>query len=755
MTNTLGAKPKIDTSEFQSGIRQMNSELRRLESGFKAAAATMADWTQDSTLLEQRINMLNSSIDVQKQKVAATRAEWERVKREKGENSLAANKLETDLNKETETLNKMERELGETENALDKMQSGTEATSDSVDDLGDQTDETSEKLVSFQDVLAGMKGIAAGVVTVVAGLAVAVAGAAVAIGGLVFNAAEAAGELVDMSAKTGISVERLQELQYVGDQVGTSLDTITGAQARLIRSMDAAAEGSKTQEEAFERLGVSVTDVNGNLRNQEDVFLELLDALGAIENPAERDALAMELFGKSAQELNPLIKAGSSELAQLAQQAHDVGAVMDEDAVAGLEGFGDTMASLQAGLKGTLGTLAAEFLPAFQEVASALQDLFKSDEFKARLTEIGAVIRDVVSVAVEVIGKLVSGDFEGALASIFGSQNAAGMVAFFETIRKFIFETLIPFVTTHAQEIKAALIGIGAALAAAGIVGAIAGIIAALNPVTLIIGAIVAVVGLLSAAWAGNWGGIRDTLTNIWENYLRPALETLWNFLSVAIPAAIEIVTAYWTGTLLPALQTIWAFLSNYVFPLFQAIATFLDAVFGLILRTLAAIWENNLLPALRSVWAMLSDNVLPIFRAVNDFIDKNIRPIFEWLANFVNKNLTPAFQGIADVISGVIDYLLLMADTLNNLEVPDVFMPGSPTPFEVGLVGITRALRELNQQLPVLAQGLTMQPTGAPLGYGTVDQSQNSSVQVFGNVILRGETPAGSLGAALKGRSY
>jgi phage-related protein len=121
---------------------------------------------------------------------------------------------------------------------------------------------------------------------------------------------------------------------------------------------------------AFDTLGVSIKDANGNLRDSEAVFADTINALGGIQNEAERDALSMEIFGKSAQELNPLIKAGSAELARLSEEAHKVGAVMSEEDVAAFESFDDTLASLQAGLKGTLGTLAGAFLPGFQAIMS-------------------------------------------------------------------------------------------------------------------------------------------------------------------------------------------------------------------------------------------------------------------------------------------------------------------------------------------------------------------------------------------------
>ena len=768
MTNVLGAKPVVDTSEFKNGIRQMNSELRVLESGFKASAAALGDWTKDATGLESRIKSLTGQIDIQKQKVAATRAEWERAKVESGENSLAANKLEADLNKETETLNKMQVELEGTEAGLQEMKEGEDEAGDAAEEMGEDVEEGGSKVETFKGVLAGMGVVAAGVVTAIAAVGAAAIAAVAGISALVFKSAEAAAELVDMSAKTGISTTRLQELAFIGDQVGTSLDTITGAQARLVRSMFSATEqqqkfdealaSGKAEDEigpvgdlalAFNTLRVSTTDANGNLRDSQAVFDDVIDALGRIENPTQRDALAMQIFGKSAQELNPLIKAGSDELARLAKEAHDVGAVMSEEDVAALEAFDDTMASVKAGVKGMLGTLATEFLPIFKELAGSLQELFKSDEFKAKLAEITQGLKGFVEVVGTVLKQLLSGDIKGALTTMFGADKADQLLNLFNAVRSFIFDTLIPFVTTHAQEIKAALIGIGAALAAAGIIGVIAGIIAAINPVTLIIAGIVAAVGLLAAAWSSNWLGIRDIVAQVWEGFLKPMFD---NFMST-----LQLLRSVWQDVLLPAIQTVWGFLKDNIFPLFQAIGEFIGAVFNLYLRVLAGLWQSVLLPALQTVWGFLDANVFPIFRAIGDYISETLQPIFDRLASFIKNNLTPAFSGISNAIQTAIDWIRDLADSINNLQLPAWLTPGSPTPFELGLIGINQALAELNQQMPILARNLQLQTPGiAGLGSGGGSSSvQNDSFSFYAPVIMQGSTPAGSLGARLKGRRY
>lgn len=465
----LSGKLGIDTTDFKTGISAANRELRVLETSFKASAASLGDWTKDATGLESRIKSLTDQIDIQKLKVAALRENYEKMASENGANSKAAQEAEIKLNQETATLGRMTSELGNTESALSDL-------SNAENDAGDGADEASGQFLNMQSVLSGMGTIVKGAMVVVAGLATAVSAAGAAISKLVFDTATASAELVDLSAKTGISTTRLQELKYVGDQVGTSQETIVGSLAKLTKTMG---EAQKQQEEftqkqkdskaswveireaqikakeagdaydaaiikygdsseeaakaavahvkaqeqlsavlagdeiqlgdsaaAFEKLGIKITDSNGKLRDNEAVLADAIDALGSIENEAERDALAMSIFGKSAQELNPLIKAGSDELAKLSEKAHEVGAVMSEEDVAAFEAFDDTLASLKAGLQGTLGTLAASFLPGFQSFfdqaggyLTQFSDIVKNSngDFGAMAEGVGGLVTQIVT----------------------------------------------------------------------------------------------------------------------------------------------------------------------------------------------------------------------------------------------------------------------------------------------------------------------------------------------------------------------
>jgi phage-related protein len=551
----------------------------------------------------------------------------------------------------------------------------------------------------------------------------------------VLSAAEAGSELQDMSDKTGISTQRLQELKFIGNQTGVSLDTITGAQARLIRSMASAQDETGAQAEAFKALGVSVTDSNGNLRDSQAVFADLVDALGGIDNAAERDALAMQIFGKSAQELNPLIKLGAEGMAEMTQQAHDLGAVMSEDAVAALDEFDDMLSGLQDGVKGTLGTLATAFLPVFQKLASVFQEQVLP-VIQRFVAIVSSNLAPVIQQIVDLIGVFASGDIRGGLAQLLGADNADAIINLASIVRDFIQNTLIPFFTTHAGEISSSL---------QSIIGVII--------------SVATIVTELAIAWVQAWIRIHEMTSSVWE-FLRPVFEVLGNWLSVVIPAAVQFLTNTWTGVLLPALQTVWGFIEGSLFPLFQALAEFINAVFNLVLRALAGLWQNVLLPALQAVHGFLEANVFPIFRTIGDYLSNTFKPILDGLATFLRNNLVPAFAGISNAIAIAIDWIRSMAEAINNLSLPDWLTPGSPTPWELGLIGINKAMRELNQHIPQMAIGLHgVGLAGASVGAGTQtigSQSvQNDQFQFFAPVIVNGDTSPSGFGSALKGKRF
>lgn len=278
--------------------------------------------------------------------------------------------------------------------------------------------------------------------TLTKGLTMPILGAGAALTGLAINAGKQADELITLSNKTGIATQALQEMEYAARFIDVEVETMTGSMQKLTKNMDMARRGSAEQEEAFKTLKVEYKNVDGTLKNAKEVWADTIDALGNVSSEADRDALAMSLFGKSAAELNPLIKAGSDELNRLSLEAHEVGAVMNDESIGSLGKFDDSMQKIQAVLKSASGEIAVAFIPVLEEVTplitehvvpgirsfaewlSGLIEKYQSlsPEMKGFVNALGIVAIGIGPV-LSTVGSLTTG--VGGAVKIFGSISTA------------------------------------------------------------------------------------------------------------------------------------------------------------------------------------------------------------------------------------------------------------------------------------------------------------------------------------------
>ncbi len=328
---------------------------------------------------------------------------------------------------------------------------------------------------------------------------------------LASQAISTADEIQNLADRTGLSAERLQELKYVGDDLGVELDTIAGAQAKLTKAMDAGREGTGKQAEAFKTLGVNITDSNGNLRDAKTVMMEAFDALGSVGNETERDALAMAIFGKSAQQLNPLIAAGSDELNRLSGEARKNGSVMSNEAIAGLDAFGDTMEHLKSAVLGKVGELFGKIAPKIAEVVKAISS-FDWPGWSGVVDKIGSAFGRL-STPLQAVAI-----FCGTAAAAAGIYAAAlGVMA------------IATAAVSAAQTI--ALVAMYAWGAACAI---------ATSPVTLIVVAIAALAAIAFVVYK-NWEPISQFFIDLWET-IKGAFITAWDAIKNALSAAWDFI---------------------------------------------------------------------------------------------------------------------------------------------------------------------------------------------------------------------
>ena len=173
-------------------------------------------------------------------------------------------------------------------------------------------------------------------------------------------AIDLAGKLTDLSAKLGVSAEFLQEMSYAAELSGASLDDVSGAMEKLAIARSKALSGDAGMVEAFQKLGVSASDLKS--MRVEDIFTKIGSAFENGINPQPLLGALREVAGKGATSLVPAMADG---LGQAAENARQLGLVMSNDVVASLDDVGDRFAVMKKTLTTGLGTLIADYLVPF------------------------------------------------------------------------------------------------------------------------------------------------------------------------------------------------------------------------------------------------------------------------------------------------------------------------------------------------------------------------------------------------------
>ena len=181
-------------------------------------------------------------------------------------------------------------------------------------------------------------------------------------------------QLDKMSQRIGVSVEGIQKLSQMAKLSGSSMETFEGAITKLQKSLEGAAQGGAAQQQAFQRLGLSITDLKA--MSPEDQFLAVSKAMGGLTDQSEKTALAMELFGRSGTQLMPFFNQGSEGISEMETRIREMGGVMTKaqtDAVAGLV---DTLTILKGGISGTAASIMADLAPWLNKALKLFEEAY-------------------------------------------------------------------------------------------------------------------------------------------------------------------------------------------------------------------------------------------------------------------------------------------------------------------------------------------------------------------------------------------
>lgn len=396
ITIELGA----DFTQVTDAFNKVTKELGGVDKSLKDVNKLLKLDPSNVELLAQKQGYLEEAISLTAQKLL--------------EEQKMLESMPTDANGElTEQQKALAREIEATklqlsgyENELEKTKGAQDQAKTSADKLGDQVEEAAgqaEKGSSKWKMLGeAFTGINQGLELFQKGLSL----VSNVYDKLIGDTVELADDLMTQSSVTGLSTDELQEYAYMAELVDTDVSTITGSLTKLTRNMDSAKSGTGSAADAFKTLGIDIYNADGTMRDANDVFGEAIDKLGTMENQTERDALAMDLFGKSGQELNPIIDAGSEAIDNFRKEAHDMGYVLDEETLDSLGGIDDSMQKLDNAFQTAKNTIAVALAPVVADLTEKFVEWAQSVDW----TEVGRIVKatfDTIGKAIKAVYPII------------------------------------------------------------------------------------------------------------------------------------------------------------------------------------------------------------------------------------------------------------------------------------------------------------------------------------------------------------
>lgn len=599
--NVIGLAMGLDVTSLKQGLDEAKQRIKEADSEFKASTGNMSDWANNVDGLNAKIKQLSTRFTEQQRILSGYEAaqdeavkkqqqlqkEYDDTVKSQGENSKEAIKLKAKLDAQNKavrdlnvTINDQKATVGKTEVELNKYKNKLVEVENETDDAKKETKESTKALkdAETQAVKSGegftiLKGVISNLVT--QGIN-ALGRALGSVKDSFFDVTAWADDLLTTSTQTGLTTEKLQELQYASQLVDVEVETMTKSMAKNIKSMTNAQKGSKDMVSAYKQLGVEVTNADGSLRNSQDVYWETIEALGKVADETTRDSLAMTILGKSAQEINPLIEAGADTLQQLSEEAHNVGYVMGEEDVQLLGQFDDMVQRMKTGitsLKNNLILLLAKnenFKTFMESLTMMLQG-----NFKGGAEGIVGVITNIKNKIMEALPSLLS-SIVAYLPTLFQNlmNSISQRVALFNQLLPQILAVVVQIITSLVAQLPSLIQMLSDAL--------LMHLPIMLNTAMILFGALIDALPVVLEALIVALPTILQTLTTFLTNSIPMLLEACVMLLN-ALVDAIPIILGVLVPTLPLIIQSITDFLMNNLGTILQAGVTLFNAIINAI----------------------------------------------------------------------------------------------------------------------------------------------------------------------------
>jgi hypothetical protein len=360
--------------------------------------------------------------------------------------------------------------------------------------------------------------------------------------------AELGDHVVKSAHRRGVTTDEYQRLKYAAGQSGVSVEGLGSSVGRLNKGIAMAASGkNKDLAALFQRTGISMRDASGHLRSGADLLPEVAELFKENTNAATQARMGTAIFGKSWQELAPLLQGGKEGIDELNKRYEALGLAVDGKALKAGEAFGDQLEDLEHVTKSYGNTIASKLIPIFSPM---LESTIKWAVANRELIAV-PVSKFIADMAVELsnvdwstvikdLGDFVTGikDFIGwvggakyaliGLAIIMNAQTISAVIGLGVSVGKLAWSLGGPLVSA----VKLAWLVMGAC------------------PVLVIIAAVILLATMIYQNWdsivayvGSAWQRVKDVFSvNFFDGIIQVYLEA-WQGLANAILGIIKTIT--------------------------------------------------------------------------------------------------------------------------------------------------------------------------------------------------------------------
>lgn len=333
-----------DASGLDKALKDINSSIKSTQAQLKDVNKLLKLDPGNAELLAQKQRLLGEATEETAKKLKTLRDAAKAAEQALANGEIGVEQYEA-----------LQREIISCEKDLEKLEAQSESTGSKMTDFASKCQSAGETIKQLGEKT---RAISAAAAAAVAGLTT-----------MAVKAAQSADDINTLSKQTGLATDTIQKMKYASEKIDVPFETAAAAVRKLKVNLD-------KQPEVWEKINVSVKNANNEYRNIEDIFNDTIKALSEIENETERDKLAMDLFGKSADELAGYIDDGGAAFRRLSQDAEQKGLLISEEDLQAANDLNDAIDGIKASFMAAFGKsgakLASAMAPVFEKLGDAL-----------------------------------------------------------------------------------------------------------------------------------------------------------------------------------------------------------------------------------------------------------------------------------------------------------------------------------------------------------------------------------------------